>query len=118
MAVTGECVCGSCPNGLCVGCKRGGELCLPNDTEMRTPQMLSEIGRGISKTRGVPSMGSTNYGPRGQRQTFRNVTGPGFPPPQSPISTTGLAVGGVFLSILMFAVPLSIAYFIYKKAQK
>lgn len=73
---------------------------------------------GMSKTRGVPSMGSTNYGPRGQRQTFRNVTGPGFPPPQSPISTTGLAVGGVFLSILMFAVPLSIAYFIYKKAQK
>ena len=28
--------------------------------------------RYISKTRGVPSQGSTNYGPRGQRQEFRN----------------------------------------------
>jgi len=30
---------------------------------------------GVSKTRGVPSKGSTNYGPRGQRQNFRSFTG-------------------------------------------
>jgi hypothetical protein len=29
----------------------------------------------ISKTRGVPSAGSTNYGPRGQRQAFRDFQG-------------------------------------------
>ena len=29
----------------------------------------------ISKTRGVPSMGSSNYGPRGQRQNFRSFSG-------------------------------------------
>ena len=29
----------------------------------------------VSKTRGVPSMGSTNFGPRGQRQTFRSFDG-------------------------------------------
>ena len=27
----------------------------------------------VSKTRGVPSMGSTNFGPRGQAQQFRNM---------------------------------------------
>ena len=32
--------------------------------------------RYISKTRGVPSMGSTNYGPRGARQNFRSDTDP------------------------------------------
>jgi hypothetical protein len=31
----------------------------------------------VSKTRGVPSMGSTNYGPRGQRQAFRSFQGGG-----------------------------------------
>ena len=29
----------------------------------------------FGKTRGVPSMGSTNYGPRGQRQSFRSYSG-------------------------------------------
>ena len=76
MAEESVCICGSCPDGICVGCARGGELCLPNDSDMITPRMLSEIGGGISKTRGVPSMGSTNYGPRGQRQAFRSDTDP------------------------------------------
>jgi len=31
--------------------------------------------RYISKTRGVPSMGSTNYGPRGQEQNFHSASG-------------------------------------------
>jgi|TARA_R110002096_G_scaffold19430_5_gene64743 hypothetical protein len=76
MALISGCVCGDCPNGQCVGCARGGELCLPNDPDMITPRMLSEIGGGISKTRGVPSMGSTNYGPRGHSMAqFQNASG-------------------------------------------
>ena len=51
---SGECQCGDCTNGQCVGCVRGGDLCLPNDPAMRTPSMLSQIG---------------------QRQAFRNATG-------------------------------------------
>lgn len=53
MALTSGCVCGSCPDGLCVDCVRGGQLCIPNDPEKRTPRMLSEIGVDISKTRGL-----------------------------------------------------------------
>tara|TARA_R110001599_G_scaffold122244_4_gene294001 strand:+ start:250 stop:972 length:723 start_codon:yes stop_codon:yes gene_type:complete len=34
--------------------------------------VVSNNDNYISKTRGVPSMGSQNYGPRGQRQTFKN----------------------------------------------
>lgn len=54
----GDCVCVNCGNGECVGCVRGGELCIPNDPAMRTPSMLAQIGR-----------------PRGQRQSFRSFDG-------------------------------------------
>tara|TARA_R110001592_G_scaffold20489_9_gene83074 strand:- start:314 stop:661 length:348 start_codon:yes stop_codon:yes gene_type:complete len=64
--------CGSCSSNdetagdcICVDCVKGGMQCLPNNPD----------GRTISKTRGVPSMGSTNYGPRGQRQSFRSYSG-------------------------------------------
>tara|TARA_R110000851_G_scaffold86327_5_gene187431 strand:+ start:167 stop:733 length:567 start_codon:yes stop_codon:yes gene_type:complete len=55
MALISGCVCGDCPNGQCVGCARGGELCLPNDPDMITPRMLSEIGGGPRGTTRGPS---------------------------------------------------------------
>jgi|TARA_R110000822_G_scaffold128530_1_gene264348 hypothetical protein len=33
----------------------------------------------VSKTRGVPSMGSAEFGPRGQRQAFRGFEGSQVP---------------------------------------
>ena len=102
MALISGCVCGSCPDGQCVGCVRGGELCLPNDPGMRTPRMLSEIGIGISKTRGVPGMGSTNYGPRGQKQTFRRFAGEDRS--LSTMSSTKYLTGLLSVGVLFFIV--------------
>lgn len=75
--------CGSCSRNnevdndcLCVSCTRGGQQCLPNNPNMITPQMRANMRPlSVSKTRGVPSQGSLEYGPRGQRQSFRGFTG-------------------------------------------
>ena len=51
--------------------------CEPCDTEIENEdeRLSNNRGQYISKTRGVPSMGSDNYGPRGQRQSFRSFDG-------------------------------------------
>ena len=48
----------------------------------------------ISKTRGVPSRGSLEYGPRGQRQAFRGFTGTNWQ--QDTPAGTGWQQKGVF----------------------
>lgn len=47
-----------CQSGICVSVPRDDDDGFVSD---------------VSKTRGVPSMGSTNFGPRGQAQQFRNM---------------------------------------------
>ena len=58
---SGECKCGDCPDGLCVGCARGGKLCLPDNPAHRTSSMLEQIG-GVAITRAEPSQRSVNFG--------------------------------------------------------
>ena len=60
---------------ICVDCVKGGYQCLPNnpDDGGKIRRMYDKPGlTGWGKTRGVPGMGSTDYGPRGQRQEFSN----------------------------------------------
>lgn len=61
-------------------------MCLGNCDNERTA--------GISKTRGVPSRGSLEYGPRGQRQAFRSFTGTRWQ--QDTPAGTGWQQKGVF----------------------
>lgn len=61
----------------CFGQLTSSGGCEPCDTEIENENAILSNNRGqfISKTRGVPSMGSTNYGPRGQRQSFLGFGG-------------------------------------------
>jgi len=66
-----------------------------------TGERVTNINRGpvrgravISKTRGVPSRGSLEYGPRGQRQAFRGFTGTNWQ--QDTPAGTGWQQKGVF----------------------
>ena len=54
--------------GTCYGQLSSSGSCEPCDSNL-------EANTGIQKTRGVPSRGSLDYGPRGQRQAFRGFTG-------------------------------------------
>lgn len=65
----GRCCCGplnsfgNCSGGVGFHCCDGGMVATPGAVV------------DLAKTRGVPSMGSTNYGPRGQAQSFRDAEG-------------------------------------------
>ena len=56
--------------GNCCKTQGGGD---PNSQMCKDSERT--ISSGISKTRGVPSMGSGNYGARGQRLSFRSFDG-------------------------------------------
>ena len=78
-----------------------GNGCEPCDTEIENENSVSD-GFVISKTRGVPGMGSTNYGPRGQKQTFRRFAGEDRS--LSTMSSTKYLTGLLSVGVLFFIV--------------
>jgi len=91
--------CPSCGPGCNYNCVDGNCVEEPRDNE--------NIGLDISKTRGVPSAGSTNYGPRGQRQAFSRFAGDDRGTMMT-MSVTKLVMGYLAVGLTAFVVGYSI----------